>query len=587
MLNTMQNMRLDKTCQADFATIVDVLKYRAEHQPHVLAYTFLDQRARVIREITYAQLHQAVSNIANSLRQKAAPYARVVLLFPTGLEFVSAFLGAMYANIIPVPINVPNSANQWPRFRAIIDDCDANLVFTTNELRESVTAGVASNTNNKQLDVVSVGELTTAVNGPLLPEFIHPHNVAFLQYTSGTTGVPKGVVVTHDNLVFNEKLIANHIKPVDGSSVVGWLPLYHDMGLIGNLLQPLYAGMPCVLMPPLAFLRDPFQWLKCISDYKATISGGPNFAYELCANRIKDDKLDSLDLTRWETAFCGSEKIQPTTIDKFAQRFKRCGFEAKAFQPCYGLAEATLFVSGKTTDSCVARRTVSKMGLHRRKLLNSESPADAMDIIGCGQVFDGSVIIVDPKTRHRLTDNNIGEIWVRGRHVANGYWQRQQLNDELFSAKTNNTGEGPFLRTGDLGFIGDNELFITGRLKELIIIRGKNFYPEDIEVTARMSHQDLLDCRGAAFSIECDNEERLVLVQEVKKKDARPENYTQYAANIRIAMSSSQHVDLYDIAFVSQKELPVTSSGKIQRIKCRQDYLDRRYSHCAEGQGLV
>jgi len=579
MLNVSQSVTLSTAGGAEFATIIDVLKFRAKHQPDALAYTFLDQRANLVREITNSQMHDAAARVGSWLRLKVAPSSRVILLLPTGFEFVSVFLGAMYASVIPVPINVPNSANQWPRFRAIIEDCDANLVLTTNDLLESVTSGVVGNSNGRQLEVVSVSDMGETTGHSLLSNVISPNNVAFLQYTSGTTGVPKGVVVTHDNLVFNEKLIKDHIKPAEGSSVMGWLPLYHDMGLIGNLLQPLYAGVSCILMPPLAFLRDPFQWLKCISDYKATISGGPNFAYELCANRIKEERLEGLDLSLWKTAFCGSEKIQPTTIDKFSHRFKRCGFDAEAFLPCYGLAEATLFVSGKISGTGVARSRVSKAGLRRRTLANPENPTDAIDVIGCGQVSDSSVIIVDPKTKHRLTDKHIGEIWVRGRHVTNGYWQRQNLNNELFSAKTNNTGEGPFLRTGDLGFINQHELYITGRLKELIIIRGKNFYPEDIEAAARMSHNDLLDCRGAAFSIECDNEERLVLVQEVKKKDACAENYVSYEANIRIALSSSQHIDLHDIAFVRQKELPVTSSGKIQRIKCRQHYLDNQYNH--------
>ncbi|MFL6234775.1 MAG: amino acid adenylation domain-containing protein, partial [Thermoanaerobaculia bacterium] len=371
-----------------------------------------------------------------------------------------------------------------------------------------------------------------------------PRSIAFLQYTSGSTATPKGVMVTHANLLHNERMIGAAFDMDEESVVVGWLPLYHDMGLIGNVLQPLHAGGRCVLMSPVAFLQRPMRWLEAVSRYRGTVSGGPNFAYELCLRKAAPEALAGLDLSSWKVAFNGAEPVRASTLERFAAAFAPCGFRREAFYPCYGLAEATLFVTGGH-GARVERERVS-----------------------CGRVWMGQrVAIADPENGEERPE---GEIWISGPSVARGYWENEEATARDFHAFLP-SGEGPFLRTGDLGFLSGGELYVSGRLKDLIILRGRNHYPQDVELTAERSHPGLLPGGGAAFSVETAGEERLVVVHEVARH--RKDGVEEIAEAVRRAVAAEHEVQVHEVVLIRQAGLPKTSSGKVQRRLCRQQYL--------------
>ncbi|HEY9422517.1 MAG TPA: AMP-binding protein, partial [Thermoanaerobaculia bacterium] len=377
-----------------------------------------------------------------------------------------------------------------------------------------------------------------------------PQALAFLQYTSGSTADPKGVMVTHANLLHNERMIGAAFGMDEESVVVGWLPLYHDMGLIGNVLQPLHAGARCVLMSPVSFLQRPMRWLEAISRYRATTSGGPNFAYELCLRKADPEALAGLDLASWRVAFNGAEPVRPSTLERFAETFAPCGFRPEAFYPCYGLAEATLFVTGGERGSW---------------------PRISGSRVSCGHAWMGQrLAVADPETGMELPTGVEGEIWIAGPSVARGYWKNAEATVQDFNAFLE-TGEGPFLRTGDLGVLDGGELYVTGRIKDLIILRGRNLYPQDIELTAERSHPDLRPGNGAAFSVEIAGEERLVVVHEVERR--RREGFEEVAEAVRRAVAEEHEAQVHEVVLIRTAGLHKTSSGKVQRGLCRRLYL--------------
>ena len=382
-------------------------------------------------------------------------------------------------------------------------------------------------------------------------------------------------MVSHGNLLHNSNLIHQCFEHRSDTQGVIWLPLYHDMGLIGGVLQPLYGGFPVTLMPPGLFLRNPFRWLQAISRYKATTSGGPNFAYDLCINRIKPEQLADLDLSSWEVAFSGAEPVRAQTLEKFATTFAPCGFRSSAFYPCYGLAEATLIVSGGLKSTPPVIRQVQGLTLEQDRVVATASEGkDVRAIVGCGGSPDGQkIVIVDPESLTRCPDERVGEIWVSGASVAQGYWNRPQETEQTFGAYIAETREGPFLRTGDLGFWQDGELFITGRLKDVIIIRGQNHYPQDIELTVEESHPALRPGCGAAFAIESKGEERLIVVHEVKQSYLRKLDVEEVVRSIRKAVTAEHDLQVYATVLVKTGSIPKTSSGKIRRNACRAGFM--------------
>ncbi len=567
------NSSTDKLEQV--STLVDLLRYRALHQSENTAYIFLQDGETESGRLTYGELDQQARALAASLQLLVAPGERALLLYPSGLEFIAAFFGCLYAGVVAVPAYPPKRNQKMSRLQAIVADSQAKVVLTTQEILTKIESGFAENPELIALPWLATDTIAREQAESWQKPALFEKTLAFLQYTSGSTGTPKGVMVSHGNLLHNERTIQEAFGHTEQTIFVGWLPLFHDMGLIGNVLQPLYLGIKCILMPPVAFLQKPLRWLQAISRYKATTSGGPNFAYELCVQKTTPEQRASLDLSNWKVAFNGAEPVRWSTIEQFSTTFESCGFKQEAFYPCYGMAETTLFVTGGVHTHPPVVYSVRGSALEQNRVLAAtENNEGTKQIVGCGQVWlDEKVAIVDPESLTQCQENQVGEIWVSSQSVAQGYWHRREQTEQTFHAYLADTGEGPFLRTGDLGFVKDGELFVTGRLKDVIIIRGRNHYPQDIEMSVEKSHSALRPNCGAAFSVEIAGEEKLVIVQEVERSYIRKLNANEVIDAIRRAVSEQHELEVYGVVLLKTASLPKTSSGKVQRSACRTGFL--------------
>ena len=557
-----------------FLTLLDLLQTRAEEQAQQTAYTFLVDGETEEVSLTYQELQRQAQAIAASLQSISNSGERALLLYPSGLEFITAFFGCLYAGVIAVPAYPPRRNQNLSRLEAIVADAQATIVLTTTSLLANIKSRFAENPQLAAIGWLSTDDIPVELASDWKKPELEPKNLAFLQYTSGSTGIPKGVMVSHQNILHNEKLIQIAFENTNRAIYVSWLPLFHDMGLIGNVLQSLYLGVPCILMSPVAFLQKPIRWLKAISRYRATVSGGPNFAYELCASKITPEKLENLDLSSWEIAFNGAEPIRAETLERFTNAFAPYGFRRQAFYPCYGMAETTLFVSGglKTVPP-VLNLVDGKALKHNHIVTTNQDNSHARTIVGCGQTLFDRIVIVDHQTKTRSAPNQVGEIWVSSLSVAQGYWHKPEVTEETFNAYLN-TGEGPFLRTGDLAFMQDGELFVTGRLKDVIIIRGRNYYPQDIELTVEKSHEALRESCSAAFSVEIESQEQLVVAVEVERTHLRKLNVDRVVEAIRKAISEQHELQVYGVLLLKTTSIPKTSSGKIQRHACKAGFLE-------------
>ena len=557
------------------ASMVAILRSRAEAQKDEVAFRFLADGEEEQASITFGELDRRARQIAAELQKRFTAADRALLLDPSGLDFIAAFLGCLYAGVVAVPLYAPRLRKKGnARIEAVVADARPGVVITAGAasptLRSLVTA--ATGTPVDWLD-------STAIPADQADSWKEPEltadSMAFLQYTSGSTSTPKGVVVSHGNIMHNEKMMATAFGTRPESVIAGWLPLYHDMGLIGNVLHPIFCGVPCVLMSPVAFLQRPVRWLEAISRYRATTSGGPNFAYDLCVRKIRPEDREGLDLSSWRVAFNGAEPVRSGTMDRFAEEFKEYGFRRKAFRPCYGLAEATLFVSA--SDGARETRALAfdaeALAANRVKA-GRRKDKEARSLTGCGHPAHEQILrVVSPETFRPCESNEVGEIWIKGPNVAKGYWNNPAQSKEIFKAKIARTGEGPFLRTGDLGFLKNGELFITGRLKDLLIIRGQNHYPQDIELTVERSDAALQPGSGAAFSIDVEGEERLVVVQEASNN--ADFDLDRAIRAVRQKIAESHELTAYAVALIRTGTIPKTSSGKIQRHACKAAYLNR------------
>jgi acyl-CoA synthetase (AMP-forming)/AMP-acid ligase II len=564
--------------KSPWASLVALGRERAATHGETPLYTFLPDRGpEEGAQLTCADLDRRARAIAATLQQLGAGGQRALLLYPPGLEFIASFFGCLYAGVVAVPAYPPRSARALPRLLEIARDARPAVALTTAELRTAIGGLAASVPELGALRLIATDEVATGAAEDWRDPGLTGDSLAFLQYTSGSTAAPKGVMVSHGNLLHNEEMIRQAFGQKAESVIVGWLPLYHDMGLIGNVLQPLYLGARCVLMSPIAFLQSPKRWLAAISRYRATTSGGPNFAYDLCVRKVTAADREELDLSSWDTAFNGAEPVRSESLERFAEAFAGCGFQPRAFFPCYGLAEATLFVAGGPGPG--APRTAPRVAAFDRAQLEAgearpvaaADPANPADrsLVSCGHPWLGQELaIVDPETLAPCRDGRVGEIWVRGESICKGYWKRPEATAETFGGRL--AGEaadaGPaFLRTGDFGFIDGGELFVTGRLKDLIIIRGRNLYPQDIELTVERSHPALRPGCGAAFSVEINGEERLVVVQELE----RTESAAVLAEAVRRAVAEEHEAQVQQLVLLRAGSIPKTSSGKIQRRACR------------------
>jgi amino acid adenylation domain-containing protein len=578
------------------STVVDLLYYRASEQPNQQAFTFLQDGEIQSAVWTYQELDRRSRAIAAHLQAKQLVGERALLFYPPGLDYLAAFFGCLYAGVVAVPAYPPRNHRNTPRILALIQDAQAAIALTTTFLCPKLESLLTSSMGQIQQQWLTTDDIRFEDAIDWRPPAINPNTLAFLQYTSGSTGSPKGVMLSHGNLLHNAAVTCQLMGHSPVSMFVSWLPIYHDMGLIGGILQPLYGGFPCVLMAPASFLQRPFRWLKAISDYGGTTSGGPNFAYDLCVQKITDEQRETLDLSRWAVAFNGAEPVRTETLDRFADAFAVCGFQKSAFYPCYGMAEATLMVSGARHIDPPRFITVDKPLLERGQCLaisdegskeeifsnsanlesilfdrNSEC-RQTQTLVSCGQcVAQQQIAIVHPETLQRCSPHEIGEIWVSGPSVGHGYWNRSEETEQTFYASLEDAPGVSFLRTGDLGIIQDGELLIVGRVKDLIIIRGRNFYPQDLELAAERSHPALRSNSNAAFSVEINSEEKLVLVQELEFRQ-NPE-VEDVAKAIRQAISTEYEVQVYAVILLKPGTIPKTSSGKIQRRACHAAFL--------------
>lgn len=562
--------------QVDFPNIVALTRHRAYTQPTDPAYTFLKDGEVESGTLTYAALDSSARAIAVALRAYVEHGDRVALAFPHGLDFITAFFGCLYAGVVAVPVYPPTRQSDWPRFEAIATNAGARIVLTNAASMggaRMVSCGTLIASQN-DFRYLAIEEMVQAPSHQWMDPAVHSDTLAFLQYTSGSTGTPKGVMVTHRNLLHNQRLIKQGFEHSSHTIVVGWLPLYHDMGLIGNVLQPLYLGVHSILMAPVAFVLKPLRWLQAISHYRATTSGGPNFAYDLCVRRVAEEQMEGVDLRSWEVAFNGSEKIRADTLARFADKFSSYGFRKSSFLCCYGLAESTLFVSGVRPAESQAIMAIDADALQEHRVVAAhDATTNAIDAVASGGVTDLQVYIVDPEKRVRCEPGRIGEIWVDGESVAEGYWNAPSASSATFGACLADTGEGPYLRTGDLGFINGGQLYITGRLKEMIIIRGRNYYPQDIEAVVQTIHPGMRQDSGAAFAIDIGGVESLVVVQEVSRTHSRNLDLGAITGAARFAVMSELGLPLHELVLLKQGGLPKTSSGKTRRSACRQAYL--------------
>jgi natural product biosynthesis luciferase-like monooxygenase protein len=556
--------------------MIGLLRRRVFECPDNLAYTYIADEKEL--RITYRQLDERARGIALHLRRLVPAGERALLLYPSGVNFIEAFFGCVYADVVAVPLPPPSPNRPAPRLAAVLDNADAAVALTTTSLLGTVKNYCAARAARLQFIA------TDAIGEPALDKWRHgdvsADTIAMLQYTSGSTNTPKGVMLSHGNIMHNLSVITHGFTDQNTQAAVGmlWLPNYHDMGLIGGILAPLHIGCPAVLMSPSAFVARPYRWLQAITHYRGTISGAPNFAYEMCVNKITKEQRATLDLSSWDVAFCGAEPIRSETLKRFAAMFGPCGFRPEAFYPCYGLAEATLLVSGVERHAPPVYLTVDQAALERgvaEEAVHGDAAGKAL--VSCGRPLPGQhVVIVHPESHAQRAPGELGEVWVSGPSIAKGYWNRPADTEATFHAYINGAGQGPFLRTGDLGFIHKQELFITGRTKDMIIIRGRNFYPHDIEEQVERSSKLLAEGYTAAFSQvdESSGQENLVVVKEIVRQAARSADLQDIIVSIRSAIADAFDLQVFAVVLVREASLPKTSSGKIQRYVCRQQFLD-------------
>jgi amino acid adenylation domain-containing protein len=564
-------------------TIVDVLRRRAAERPDDLAYRFLEEGEGSGITLTYGELDLRARAIAAFLRARYSADERILLLFPSGLEYITALFGCLYAGVIAVPAYPQSLAKMGrgdARLCAIASDCEPIAALGPRLLVASMTDGTTLEPVLQRMQWHAVDDLDRAWADEWATPPLDASRTAFLQYTSGSTAAPRGVMVTHANLLHNEELIRRACNHTAASTFVGWLPFYHDMGLVGNILQPLYLGSASILLPPSAFLQKPACWLRAITRFQGCTSGGPNFAYDLCVRRINDEERATLDLRSWTIAFNGAEPIRSDTLDRFARAFAPCGFRREAFYPCYGLAEATLMVSAAAPRTSPVVRQFDAQAFdtgHARPVDAETGETRTTTLVSSGRPVDGQeVAIIDPHTRLTCDSGAVGEVWVAGASIAQGYWNRQADTEATFRATRAEDTDRTWLRTGDLGFLHEGELFVAGRLKDLIIVRGRNIFPQDLELTAERSHPALRPGGGAAFAIDADDEERVIIVHEVDRAHVgRP--LEEVAQTIGRAIVANHQIEPHAIVLIGPGQLPKTSSGKVRRGDCRRAFEAQRF----------
>ncbi len=553
--------------------IVDALRYWANIAPNKVAFYYTDGETENDQSLTYAELDHAARAVAVRILESHQPGTRGLLLYPPTLEFVVGFFGCLYAGCIAVPAYPPRRSRKGARIQGIAQDCRAQFALTTSDTVAQILKDEGTRAETETLHLIPSDSVdrSIAIQFSELP--IRLEDLAVLQYTSGSTGQPKGVMLTHANIVRNSEMISYLFQNNHTKTGVSWLPMYHDMGLVGGVLSPVFMSATMTLMSPMSFMQRPVRWLRTISKYHATTSGGPNFAYQLCIDKVRDDELETLDLSSWEVAFNGAEPVRATTLEMFSKKFARCGFSHRSHFPCYGMAETTLIVTGGPAEEPPLIRTFDSRRLDARMVtpVPPESP-EARGMVGCGEATSNeNVLIVDHDSLQPLGDELIGEIWIQSPSVGKGYWEKDELNKTTFQAMTAD-GQGPFLRTGDLGFWSEGQLYVAGRVKDLIIVRGVNRYPQDIEETVEQCHESISSSSAAAFADDSGPRERLIIAVEVQR--SLESDWGPVVQSIRRAVTQAHELPPDAVVLVRHGSLPKTSSGKIQRHACLKGFRE-------------
>ena len=556
----------------DLSSFVDVILWRAKHQSHVNAFTFLENGVDETCAMTYAQLSDAARRMAGRLQDLELEGERVLLLYPSGPDYVIALIACLFSGVVAVPFYPPVPGRRCSILESVLHDAQPRAVLTTPRELEVLTGRLGKTLADLDCELLAPDLTGDELDSHWQRPSLQRDSIAYVQYTSGSTLDPKGVLLTHGNLSHNCRLISKVIGASETDLTVSWLPFFHDMGLVGGLLFPIYSGAPLVFMPPEAFVMKPVRWLQAISRYGARLSPAPNFAFDLCVQRTRPQERADLDLSTWRVAFNGSERIDHRSLQRFSKTFHGHGFRYETFLPCYGLAESTLMVTG----GCALEEPVVRR--YERAALDAGRASlddEGVTLVGCGRAHgDLRVLIVDPETCRRCPSGTIGEIWVSGPSVTAGYWNRPQLTRDIFEARESESGSGPFLRTGDLGFQQDGEIFVTGRLKDLMIVGGRNIHPEDIEATVEAAHPEMSPHGAIAFSVDGNPQERLVVVAEIGRGARQDSQLGQLEQVIRAAVAKENNVAVSEVVFVRRRTLPKTTSGKKRRSACRRSFVD-------------
>jgi acyl-CoA synthetase (AMP-forming)/AMP-acid ligase II len=564
-----------------FPSLVALLARRAETQPDERAYLFLSDREEETI-LTFRELHNAAQALAARLSGIVRPGDRALLVFPAGVEFMVAFFGCLIARVIAVPMMPPRRQSARDSSAGIMANCEPAIVLTSaafaarNDLQERFAR---EGLHWMMVEPRPIGSASAGLPAP------QANDIAFLQYTSGSTSDPKGVAVTHANLLANLEMIRISLGNTRQSTYVNWVPLYHDMGLILNALEALYVGALCVLMAPNAFMQRPLNWLRAIHRYRAEVGCSPNFGYDLCVSRYRADQMEGIDLSSWKVALNGAEPVHAETIKRFSATFTGHGFAPNAAFPAYGMAEATLLIAGGGRGAGHVTRAVSSTSLQNHAVGEPSDQVDTQILVGCGRALAGErITVVDPDSRKRLPPDRVGEIWVSGANVARAYWRNAEATATGLNAVIDGDSDGAnWLRTGDLGFLDANgELFITGRIKDLVIVRGINHYPQDIEHTVQALHPALRQNGGAVFSAPDERgDEELVVVQEIERTARHSIDAAEMKGLIREGITGQHELFARHIVLIKPGALPKTTSGKIQRSLARRLWLDRHFEDLA------
>ncbi|MCY2976425.1 MAG: aminotransferase class I/II-fold pyridoxal phosphate-dependent enzyme [Planctomycetota bacterium] len=553
--------------------LVDSLRHWANVQPTSPAFWFTDGETDQDETLSYAELDHAARALAVEILKVANPGDRGILMYPPGLDFIIGFFGCLYAGCTAVPAFPPRRNRKGSRIQGIAQDCAAKFGLTIETTATQIMKDDATREDMSTMKLISSDRVDRSMAIQFSPVSIDVEDVAVLQYTSGSTGTPKGVVLTHECIMRNCEMIAFLFGQVHDEVGASWLPTYHDMGLVGGILSPVFLGLPLALMSPMSFLQRPVRWLRAITKYNVTMSGGPNFAYQLCVDKVTEEEMKGLDLSKWRVAFNGAEPVRASTLEAFSRKFEQVGFRHTSHLPTYGMAETTLIVTaGPHADMPVIRHYDGRHLAARVVLPVERNTPDSRALVGCGQMSPNErVEIVDTETSAILPDDQIGEIWIQSPSAGTGYWEKPDITEKTFNAMTAD-GQGPFLRTGDLGFFEDGQLFVAGRVKDLIIVRGVNRYPQDIEQTVEECHESIQSSAAAAFSDDIDGRERLIIALEVQR--SLEEDWEPVIQAIRKSVTQVHELPPDAVILVRSGSLPKTSSGKIQRHACLQGFKD-------------